>query len=421
MDRTGSNATLNWFGSIDSEHSVDDESTWLLNGLVLSPRRRVVRKVVKGFWTRNIVLNVIPPALTLVWASIPFPTFGATNLLLIRTVLPSDNPDIELNFWFFLFVYYGFYNAVGLLWVTKLFNLYSLNWWPKSLGPSISNLAFWSFSVLLGCGIYLFSGLERYSLTWVCLSSVTMTGPILVAFGKMRHDHRHSIRPPLTETQRTFLLQPILHIPASYIRFLWFCVVLLIALGAFVLGEAYAYIYLASLPHKNPVDALIYVYSWVVTIHLLDWLSGWMLGSQIGSYPLGLVFKFYYRIIYMVFVRNLYARLHSPEQYAYLSAGSSVGALIIWPISMTRFAHSVYRSITRSDISYDEYKKNSGRNIYLETLVSGTPTQKEGWLTRLGQEHYDDCVFGMGDNTALWHEQESVSVLFVQRADEGHG
>lgn len=35
---------------------------------------------------------------------------------------------VRLNFWFFLFVYYGFYNFIGLLWITKLFNLYSLNW-----------------------------------------------------------------------------------------------------------------------------------------------------------------------------------------------------------------------------------------------------------------------------------------------------
>ena len=35
---------------------------------------------------------------------------------------------VRLNFWFFLFVYYGFYNTVGLLWVTKLFNIYSMNW-----------------------------------------------------------------------------------------------------------------------------------------------------------------------------------------------------------------------------------------------------------------------------------------------------
>ena len=35
---------------------------------------------------------------------------------------------MEINFWFFLFVYYGFYNVTALMWITKVFNLYSLNW-----------------------------------------------------------------------------------------------------------------------------------------------------------------------------------------------------------------------------------------------------------------------------------------------------
>lgn len=36
---------------------------------------------------------------------------------------------MQVNFWFFLFVYYGFYNVVALIYITKVFNLYSLNWY----------------------------------------------------------------------------------------------------------------------------------------------------------------------------------------------------------------------------------------------------------------------------------------------------
>jgi hypothetical protein len=35
---------------------------------------------------------------------------------------------VEINFWFFLFVYYGAYNLTALMWITKVFNIYSLNW-----------------------------------------------------------------------------------------------------------------------------------------------------------------------------------------------------------------------------------------------------------------------------------------------------
>ena len=37
--------------------------------------------------------------------------------------LPDDLP-VDINFWFFLVVYYGAYLAVALIWVTCLFNLY---------------------------------------------------------------------------------------------------------------------------------------------------------------------------------------------------------------------------------------------------------------------------------------------------------
>lgn len=35
---------------------------------------------------------------------------------------------VQVSFWFFVFVYYGFYNLTALTWITKVFNLYSLNW-----------------------------------------------------------------------------------------------------------------------------------------------------------------------------------------------------------------------------------------------------------------------------------------------------
>ena len=37
--------------------------------------------------------------------------------------LPEDLP-VDINFWFFLSIYYGAYLAVALIWVTCLFNLY---------------------------------------------------------------------------------------------------------------------------------------------------------------------------------------------------------------------------------------------------------------------------------------------------------
>ncbi len=78
-----------------------------------------------GLMMSNLVLQAIA------WCAVPFPQYP----------LPDDGPSkpdqrkggrgaprVQVNFWFFLFVYYGFYNLTALVWITKVFNLYSLNW-----------------------------------------------------------------------------------------------------------------------------------------------------------------------------------------------------------------------------------------------------------------------------------------------------
>jgi hypothetical protein len=45
---------------------------------------------------------------------------------------------VQVNFWFFLFVYYGFYNLTALIWITKAFNLYSLNWYDNRARAQIT-------------------------------------------------------------------------------------------------------------------------------------------------------------------------------------------------------------------------------------------------------------------------------------------
>ena len=85
-------------------------------------------------------------------------------------------------------------------------------------------------------------------------------------------------------------------IPASFVRFIWFCLALFIGMMAYVLGEAYAETYLRTLPHST-FATIVYVYSWVATVHILDGIVGWILGGnegeRVGSYPLGWIFKLY--------------------------------------------------------------------------------------------------------------------------------
>jgi len=183
-----------------------------------------------------------------------------------------------------------------------------------------------------------------YNTLWICWTFFTMAMPLMLAFGILLNHERHlGLRNSLSETQRIFTsswwtgetetiaarsrprraninqsyydpdapLEVALAtgdanmnqrnlalrkrwIPASFMRFIWFCAALYVAMMAYVLGEAYAETYLRTLPH-NTIQTITYVYTWVLTINLLDGLTGWILGGKegerVGSYPLGWIFK----------------------------------------------------------------------------------------------------------------------------------
>lgn len=295
------------------------------------------------------------------WCAIPFPQYELPDdddVDVLRRFAPSiaghkvpghGEARVEINFWFFLFVYYGLYNLTALMWITKVFNIYSLNWWPQSLGFPFTISVIAVVSVLAPIPVYYIPEsrfFTHYNTTWICWTFFAMTMPLIIAFTILLNHERHlGLRHSLSETQRIFTSSwwtgdsdtlaarerarrpPVQQgafdpdaplevalatddrlsrqrdmalrkrwIPASFIRFIWFCVALFIGMAAYVLGEAYAEIYLRTLPH-NTMDTILYVYSWVITVHLLDGLVGWILGGnegeRVGSYPLGWIFKLY--------------------------------------------------------------------------------------------------------------------------------
>jgi hypothetical protein len=259
---------------------------------------------------------------------------------------------VQVNFWFFLFVYYSFYNLTALIWITKVFNIYSLNWWPPSLGFPITVSAIAILSIAVPIPIYLVPNakfLTVHNTAWISWTFLIMAMPVAIAFCLLMTHERHlGLRHSLSETQRIFTsswwagdpdrtlsnhegrryLAASDHdpfdstlgasavgfvderyprrrlpvrlrrqwLPASFVRFVWFCLALSIGLLAYVIGEAYAEIYLSTLPHNN-WETIVYVYGWITTVHLLDGLTGWILGGnegeRVGSYPLSWIFKLY--------------------------------------------------------------------------------------------------------------------------------
>ncbi|EGR47449.1 uncharacterized protein TRIREDRAFT_79361 [Trichoderma reesei QM6a] len=395
--------------------------------LFVNPRPSAVKRVVDRWWTRYGLLVLLPAALAVAWCAVPFPQYSipdegddgdaATGL----KIPGHGEARVQVNFWFFLFVYYGFYNLSALIWITKVFNLYNLNWWPQSFGfpVTVSLLAIISLAVPIP--VYFTPStrfLTVHNTAWVSWTFIVMAMPVAISFLILMTNERHiKLRQSLSETQRIFTTswwtgepdsfpnrqrrrhdltddlweQDVLRVlppsstsrvalrrrwlPASFVRFLWFCVALFIGLMAYVLGEAYAEIYLRTLPH-NSFETVVYVYGWVVTVHLLDALTGWVLGikegERVGSYPLSWVFKLYFMLTYQTYVRALYARLRSPSQFVILQILSSTGLVIITPIMMTRLFHRILTILGLSGLTYGTYQKLQTRNLFIRFLAENT-------------------------------------------------
>ncbi|KAH8899253.1 hypothetical protein GQ53DRAFT_634446 [Thozetella sp. PMI_491] len=407
------------------------EDTWV------TPRATSVKRVVDAWWSRWTVLVVFPASMAVAWCAIPFPQYD----------LPEDDgkgapgdadPDqgergkvpghgqalVQVNFWFFLFVYYAFYNLTALIWITKVFNIYSLNWWPKSLGFPLTVSFIAVVSLAVPIPIYLRPEtrfLTVHNTAWITWSFIIMALPVAIAFCILMTNERHlGLRHSLSETQRIFTsswwagepentlsrrdrrrqarassaFDPNLDtvgiedraprtvsmpvrmrrrwLPASFVRFVWFCLVLAIGLLAYEIGEAYAEIYLRTLPHNN-LETIVYVYGWILTVYLLDGVTGWILGGnegeRVGSYPLSWIFKLYFMLTYQTYVRALYARLRSPSQFITLQILSSSGLIIVTPMLMSKPLHWFLSVIGVNTQSYQSYQKMCVRNVFIRFLA----------------------------------------------------
>lgn len=282
----------------------------------------------------NQQLTDPPLAQVWLWCAVPFPkshpdspgipwcddTPDAPWCRRFTTPPPSSATQVDANFWFFLLFYYGLYAAVALVYITQLFSLYRLNWWPAKLGAKTSYSIFWILSISAG---YLLHRLRFDSLTaappasggedgdgevdddiqwqrktlWVTLAFATMAMPALVCLIGLRRSGRQTYRHSLTEAQKTFLERQLARrIPASYIRFLWFVATIGLSLAALLAGQGYASVYLSTLPHTG-LDGTAYVTFWMTTVNLLAVISHWILEEKVRSRALLFANKYYYFLV----------------------------------------------------------------------------------------------------------------------------
>ncbi|KAG2193652.1 hypothetical protein INT47_011673 [Mucor saturninus] len=386
-----------WRSNSVAQHinvDVSDERTPLLSRIIIPTAARVSQWT-ESFYKRACILNILPVMLVLIWCSVPIPFDDCETILCDYSdyIFPSRNQvrngsPTRINFWYFLFWYYGLYNALALFLITKLFSIYALNWYPKRLGAKVTFALFWLVSQSIGVVFYYIPMVHNQSIFWVCLTFLTMAMPLvnaLLIIHRKRMDRRHrgaigvlladennvptadpkpSIRWIPTEL-------PKLRAPASYRRFLWFCTALAVALVALIGGEMYAYFFLATLPH-TPLEAFFYVYSWVAAIYIMDAITDYILYRKIRSHPLASIFKLYFFMIYFIFYRNLFARLRSVDQFAIVQLASFLWVCIYYPIAMTTQVHGFLVKFIGVRLTYKEYREKIGRSFYLRNLAENT-------------------------------------------------
>ncbi|KAL5872321.1 hypothetical protein ACKVWC_007954 [Pyricularia oryzae] len=424
-----------------------------LDQLFVTPLQHPVRKAVDKWWTRWSLLVLLPAFLAVAWCAVPFPQYplpyedddpqypglpGAPDRPRRDRSPGHGTARVLVDFWFFLFIFYGFYNLTALVWITKVFNLYNFNWWPTALGFPVTITIIGLISILAPIPIYLSPEthwLTSHNTAWVSWTFCLMAMPVTIACLILMTNRRHlGLRKSLSETQRIFTSswwtgepdtvpsrsqvsrrrpgiagdaffdptgdlqvtdtrqhRPGLNrlrqinrrwLPASFVRFIWFCLALFVGLLAYVIGEAYAEIYLRTLPHNN-LETIVYVYGWITTVYLLDGLTGWILGGsegeRVGSYPLSWIFKLYFMLTYQTYVRALYARLRSPSQFILLQILSSTTLIIITPITLSATFHWLLTVLHLNGQSYGAYQKLGVRNVFIRFVA-----ENASMLTFLG-------------------------------------
>lgn len=74
-------------------------------------------------------------------------------------------------------------------------------------------------------------------------------------------------------------------------------------------------------------------------------------------------------LTYQTYVRALYARLRSPEQFVILQVLSSTSLVIVTPIMMTRLVHRILTVLSLNAQTYASYQKLQARNVFIRFLA----------------------------------------------------
>lgn len=398
------------------------------------PTTQVIDELLSSSPRRLCVLIWIPVLLVLLWCGMPFPLDD------------GDPRSSNATFWFFLLWYYGCYVSVALIFVTQLFTLYRLNWWPASIGARMSYTFFWVLSLWIG---YIIHKLEptnsrdktshptnkahqhepewQLKTEWVLLTFATMSMPAFVCLIGLRRSGRQRYRLSVTDVQKPFAsTEAAWRIPSSYRRFLWFMASLGLSLFTLLAGQSYAIVYMNTLPHTG-TDGTLYVAFWMLTVHVLSAIVQWIMSEKVRSRALLFAFKYYYFMVYFIFYRNLFARLRSFDQFALIQLLSSTWVCLWYPFCMSQTWLWILNRFSSRPISHGMHVEKISLYFYLRTIAQHTTMLAFlGWLSLLhfgiNQPLYPFFAFDDNDpynyrltmlgSLAIW-ASEMISNLFT--------
>jgi len=77
----------------------------------------------------------------------------------------------------------------------------------------------------------------------------------------------------------------------------------------------------------------------------------------------------YFALTYQTYVRALYARLRSPQQFIYLQILSSSFLIILGPLTMSKYFHYILTILSINGQTLQSYQKFCARNIFIRGLA----------------------------------------------------
>lgn len=130
------------------------------------------------------------------------------------------------------------------------------------------------------------------------------------------------------------------------------------------------------------------------------------------------MFKLYYALTHQIYVRNLYARLRSPEQFAVVQGASSFVTIFIAPGIMLSLVHKTIVKLCGSSADLQVYRRNSARGFYLKAWAANTTMAAFlGWITILhfgpNRPAYPYFDFSNGIQDDLYSWQLTFTASFV--------